>query len=65
MQKKIEREITKLEKEKKIKELQKNKIEEEINECSNKLKQLYSLQNEFKKLEGNVNKYFNPTKETE
>ena len=60
MLKKILREIQKQEKEKESKILTKKKLDNEINEHSNKLKQLYSLKNEFKKLENNVDDYFNP-----
>lgn len=60
MLKKILREIQKQEKEKESKILAKKKLELEINELSNKLKQLYSLKNEFEKLENNVDDYFNP-----
>ena len=48
------------EKEKESKILAKKKVDNEINEHSNKLKQLYSLKNEFEKLENNVDDYFNP-----
>ena len=58
--KKILREIQKQEKEKESKILTKKKLDNEINEHSNKLKQLYSLKNEFEKLENNVDDYFNP-----
>ena len=47
MLKKILREIQKQEKEKESKILTKKKLDNEINEHSNKLKQLYSLKNEF------------------
>lgn len=60
MLKKILREIQKQEKEKESKILTKKKLNNEINEHSNKLKQLYSLKNEFEKLENNVDDYFNP-----
>ena len=60
MLKKILREIQKQEKEKESKILTKKKLYNEINEHSNKLKQLYSLKNEFEKLENNVDDYFNP-----
>ena len=40
--------------------LTKKKLDNEINEYSDKLKQLYSLKNEFEKLENNVDDYFNP-----
>ena len=60
MLKKILREIQKQEKEKESKILTKKKLDNEINEHSNKLKQLYSLKNEFEKLENNVDDYFNP-----
>lgn len=60
MLKKILREIKKQEKEKESKILTKKKLDNEINEHSNKLKQLYSLKNEFEKLENNVDDYFNP-----
>ena len=60
MLKKILREIHKQEKEKESKILTKKKLDNEINEHSNKLKQLYSLKNEFEKLENNVDDYFNP-----
>ena len=60
MLKKILREIQKQEKEKESKILTKKKLDNEINEHSDKLKQLYSLKNEFEKLENNVDDYFNP-----
>ncbi|RHH12379.1 hypothetical protein DW226_03685 [Coprobacillus sp. AM18-4LB-d2] len=60
MLKKILREIQKQEKEKESKMLTKKKLDNEINEHSDKLKQLYSLKNEFEKLENNVDDYFNP-----
>ena len=60
MLKKILREIQKQEKEKESKILTKKKLDNEINEHSNKLKQLYSLKHEFEKLENNVDEYFNP-----
>ena len=60
MLKKILREIQKREKEKESKILAKKKLDNEIIEHSNKLKQLYSLKNEFEKLENNVDDYFNP-----
>ena len=60
MLKKILREIQKQEKEKESKMLKKKKLDNEINEHSDKLKQLYSLKNEFEKLENNVDDYFNP-----
>ena len=60
MLKKILREIQKQEKEKESKILTKKKLDNEISEHSNKLKQLYSLKNEFEKLEKNVDDYFNP-----
>ena len=50
----------KQEKEKESKILTKKKLDNEISEHSNKLKQLYSLKNEFEKLENNVDDYFNP-----
>ena len=53
MLKKILREIQKQEKEKESKILAKKKLDNEIIEHSNKLKQLYSLKNEFEKLENN------------
>lgn len=59
MLKKILREIQKQEKEKESKMLTKKKLDNEINEHSDKLKQLYSLKNEFEKLENNVDDYFN------
>lgn len=62
MLKKILREIQKQEKEKESKILTKKKLDNEINEHSNKLKQLYSLKNEFEKLENNVDDYFTQTR---
>lgn len=59
MLKKILREIQKQEKEKESKMLAKKKLDNEINEHSNKLKQLYSIKNEFEKIENNANDYFN------
>ena len=60
MLKKILREIHKQEKEKESKILAKKKLDNDITVHSNKLKQLYSLKNEFEKLENNVDDYFNP-----
>lgn len=59
MLKKIIKEIQKLEKEKETKSVSKKKLELEINELSNKLKQLYSIKNEYEKIENNANDYFN------
>lgn len=59
MLKKILREIQKQEKEKESKMLAKKKLDNEINAHSNKLKQLYSIKNEFEKIENNANDYFN------
>ncbi len=59
MLKKILREIQKQEKEKESKMLAKKKLDNEINGHSNKLKQLYSIKNEFEKIENNANDYFN------
>lgn len=59
MLKKILKEIQKIEKEKETKSVSKKKLELEINELSNKLKQLYSIKNEFEKIENNANDYFN------
>lgn len=57
MLKKILREIQKQEKEKESKILAKKKLDNEITVHSNELKQLYSLKNEFEKLENNVDDY--------
>lgn len=51
---------TKTRERKRIQNACKKKLDNEINEHSNKLKQLYSLKNEFEKLENNVDDYFNP-----
>lgn len=59
MLKKILKEIQKLEKEKETKSVSKKKLEQEINELSNKLKQLHSIKNEYEKIENNANDYFN------
>ena len=63
MIKKILKEIQKQEKEKEAKINLKKQLELQINEHSNKLKQLYTLKNEFEKLENNLNNYFNPKQE--
>lgn len=60
MLKKILKEIQKQEKEKEAKINLKKQLELQINEHSNKLKQLYTLKNEFEKLENNLDDYFNP-----
>lgn len=59
MLKKILKEIQKQEKEKEAKINLKKQLELQINEHSNKLKQLYTLKNEFEKLENNLDDYFN------
>ncbi len=63
MLKKILKEIQKQEKEKEAKINLKKQLELQINEHSNKLKQLYTLKNEFEKLENNLDDYFNPKQE--
>lgn len=63
MLKKILKEIQKQEKEKEAKLNLKKQLEMQINEHSNKLKQLYTLKNEFEKLENNLDDYFNPKQE--
>lgn len=63
MLKKILKEIQKQEKEKSAKINLKKQLELQINEHSNKLKQLYTLKNEFEKLENNLDDYFNPKQE--
>lgn len=63
MLKKILKEIRKQEKEKEEKINLKKQLELQINEHSNKLKQLYTLKNEFEKLENNLDDYFNPKQE--
>lgn len=63
MIKKILKEIQKQEKEKEAKINLKKQLELQINEHSNKLKQLYTLKNEFEKLENNLDDYFNPKQE--
>ena len=63
MLKKILKEIQKQEKEKEAKLNLKKQLEMQINEHSNNLKQLYTLKNEFEKLENNLNNYFNPKQE--
>lgn len=60
MLKKILKEIQKQEKERDTKLNTKKQLELEINEHNNRLKQLYSLKNEFEKLENNLDNYFNP-----
>ena len=63
MIKKILKEIQKQEKEKEAKINLKKQLELQINEHSNKLKQLYTIKNEFEKLENNLDDYFNPKQE--
>lgn len=63
MLKKILKEIQKQEKEKEAKINLKKQLELQINEHSNKLKQLYTLKNEFEKLENNLDDYFDPKQE--
>lgn len=61
MIRKVLKEIQKLEKEKAIKLDAKNKLENEIAEHSARLKQLYSLKNDYEKIEKGINGYFNPS----
>ena len=44
-----------------LKEIQ--KLENEIAEHTTRLKQLYSLKNEYEKIENGINQYFNPPSE--
>lgn len=60
MLKKILKEIQKQEKERDVKLNTKKQLELEINEHNTRLKQLYSLKNDFEKLENNLDNYFNP-----
>lgn len=59
MLKKILKEIQKQEKERDNKLNTKKQLESEINEHNTRLKQLYSLKNDFEKLENNLDNYFN------
>lgn len=63
MIRKILKEIQKLEKEKSLKLDAKSKLENEIAEHTTRLKQLYSLKNEYEKIENGINQYFNPPNE--
>lgn len=60
MLKKILKEIQKQERERDTKLNTKKQLEIEINEHNTRLKQLYSLKNDFEKLENNLDNYFNP-----
>ncbi len=63
MIRKVLKEIQKLEKEKSLKLDAKSKLENEIAEHTTRLKQLYSLKNEYEKIENGINQYFNPPSE--
>lgn len=63
MIRKVLKEIQKLEKEKSLKLEAKSKLENEIAEHTAHLKQLYSLKNEYEKIENGINQYFNPQSE--
>ena len=63
MIKKIEREIKKLEILKEQKINKRNQLDEELSEITTQLKELYSLKNQYEKLEEGVKNFFNPTGE--
>lgn len=63
MIRKVLKEIQKLEKEKALKLDAKNKLEDEISEYATRLKHLYSLKNDYEKIEKGINGYFNPPSE--
>ena len=63
MIRKVLKEIQKLEKEKSLKLDAKSKLEHELAEHTTRLKQLYSLKNEYEKIENGINQYFNPPSE--
>ncbi|MCG4662401.1 hypothetical protein L0P73_17630 [[Clostridium] innocuum] len=63
MIRKVLKEIQKLEKEKALKLDAKSKLENEIAEHTTRLKQLYSLKNDYEKIEKGINGYFNPPSE--
>lgn len=63
MIRKVLKEIQKLEKEKALKLDAKNKLEDEISEHATRLKHLFSLKNDYEKIEKGINGYFNPPSE--
>ena len=63
MIRKVLKEIQKLEKEKALKLDAKSKLEDEITEHTSRLKHLYSLKNDYEKIEKGINGYFNPPSE--
>lgn len=64
MIRKVLKEIQKLEKEKALKLDTKSKLEDEIAEHTTQLKHLYSLKNDYEKIEKGINGYFNPSSES-
>ena len=57
------KEIQRLEQQKEVKIAQKSKLEIEINDIYNKLKDLYSLKNQYEKIEKDVKEFFDIQKE--
>lgn len=64
MIKKIEKEIRRLELLKEQKTVKRNQFDEEISEASTQLKELYSLKNQYEKLQNNTANFFEKNENT-
>ena len=64
MIKKIEKEIRRLELLKEQKTVKRNQLDEEISEASTQLKELYSLKNQYEKLQNNTANFFEKNETT-
>ena len=64
MIKKIEKEIRRLELLKEQKTVKRNQLDEEISEASTQLKELYSLKNQYEKLQNNTASFFEKNENT-
>lgn len=65
LDKRVTKEIQKLEKDKALKTELKSKLETEINEISNQLKELYAFRSNDEKNQSSIDKFFNPCKDNE
>lgn len=65
MDTRIQKSISKFELKKEKKLLEKEKIEEELNEIEANLKQLYSLQEKQNKLQSAIDQYYQPKEDFE
>ena len=65
MDTRIQKSISKFELKKEKKLLEKEKIEEELNEIDTNLKQLYSLQEKLSKLQLAIDQYYQPKEDFE